>query len=403
MLGRLNYLASAAQFDLCGNCGSPSKSPFDFIYRADLPGGGSLPVLKVLLTNVCVNDCAYCVNQIGRDISRCSIKPEELAKTFMELHSKRIAQGLFLSSGIGTDASRTQESMINVVEILRHRYNFKGYIHLKILPGARFDCIEEACKLASRVSINIEAPTAHHLSVLSSKKDMQRDIMDRMRFIKKLYTKDKRTAPSGQTTQFVVGAAGERDIDILNTSTLLYDEIGLRRIYFSAFRPIPYSRLQDVIPTPPMREHRLYQADWLLRVYRFSPQDVSLATAKDGNLSLLKDPKLSIAQKQPWLFPVDVNTARYEELLRVPGIGPVSASRIVQTRKDSSITSVTQLAKMKVTIKWALPFIWFKSMLQEEKQARFTFDVEENVDMMPDFPANEMQPAVPICENNLIR
>jgi predicted DNA-binding helix-hairpin-helix protein len=117
----------------------------------------------------------------------------------------------------------------------------------------------------------------------------------------------------------------------------------------------------------------------------------------------LKDPKLSIAQKQPWLFPVDVNTARYEELLRVPGIGPISARRIVQTRKDSSITSVTQLAKMKVTIKWALPFVWFKSMLQEEKQARFVFDVEEKIEMMPDFPANEMQPAVPICENNLIR
>ena len=393
MLERLNYLASAAQFDLCGNCGSPSKFPLDFIYRADLPGGGSLPVLKVLLTNVCVNDCAYCVNQVGRDISRCSFQPEELARTFMDLHYKSIAQGLFLSSGIGTDASRTQESMIKVVEILRRRYGFKGYIHLKILPGAPFDAIEEACKLASRVSINIEAPTAQHLSVLSSKKDLQHDILDRMRFIQSLSTGDGRMAPAGQTTQFVVGAAGERDIDILNTSESLYNEIGLKRIYFSAFRPVLHSRLEDVMPTPPMREHRLYQADWLLRVYRFSPQEVNLATGKDGNLALSKDPKLSITQKQPWLFPVDVNTARYEELLRVPGIGPVSAKRIMQTRKDHSIDSVPQLNKMKVTVKWALPFIWFKSMLQEEKQARFTFDTEEIGYSMPSFATNEMQPA----------
>ena len=391
MLERLNYLASAAQFDLCGNCGSPSKSPLDFIYQADLPGGGSLPVLKVLLTNVCVNDCAYCVNQVGRDISRCSYQPEELARTFMDLHYKSIAKGLFLSSGIGTNASRTQESMIKVVEILRHRYSFKGYIHLKILPGAPFDCIEEACKLANRVSINIEAPTTQYLSVLSSKKDLQHDIMDRMRFIQSLSTKDGHKATAGQTTQFVVGAAGEKDIDILNASERLYSEIGLKRIYFSAFQPIACSRLENVVPTPLMREHRLYQADWLLRVYRFSPQEVNLATGKDGNLSFSKDPKLIIAQKQPWLFPVDLNTARYEELLRVPGIGPVSAKKIIETRKDHSITSVLQLKKMKVTVQWALPFIWFKSMLHEEKQARFVFDTEEIADAIHSSPTDEIQ------------
>jgi predicted DNA-binding helix-hairpin-helix protein len=383
MLERLNYLASAAQFDLCGNCGSPSKTPLDYIYRADLPGGGSIPVLKILLTNVCVNDCAYCVNQVGRDIPRCSFQPEELAKTFIDLNSKRIARGLFLSSAIGIDATRTQESMIKVVEILRHHYGYKGYIHLKILPGARYDAIEEACRLASRVSINIEAPTARHLAILSGKKDMQNDILDRMRFIKRLGSKDGSVAPSGQTTQFVVGAAGEKDTDILNTTEYLYGEIGLKRTYFSAFQPIQHSRLENVNPTPPMREHRLYQADWLLRVYRFSSQEVNLAAGNDGNLSLLKDPKLIIAQKQPWLFPVDINTARYEELLRVPGIGPVSAKRIVQARKSGSILSVQQLKKMKIPTKWTLPFIWFKSMLQEERQARVPFDNEESVDLVP--------------------
>lgn len=389
MLERLNYLASAAQFDLCGNCGSSSKSPLDFIHRADLPSGGSVPVLKVLLTNVCVNDCAYCVNQIGRDIPRCSFQPEELARTFIELHSKRIAQGLFLSSGVGIDATRTQEAMIKVVEILRHHYSFKGYIHLKILPGARLDCIEQACKLASRVSINIEAPTAQYLSALSSKKDLQHDILDRMRFIQRLSTKDGHITPSGQTTQFVVGAAGERDVDILSTTGYLYEEIGLKRIYFSAFQPIKNSRLEDVSPTPPMREHRLYQADWLLRVYRFTPQEVNLAAGRDGNLSLVKDPKLTIAQKQPWLFPIDLNTAGYEELLRVPGIGPISAKRILQMRKDCSITSVQQLKKMKIQTKWALPFVWFKSMLQEERQTRLPFDTEGRDDIVPFVPTSE--------------
>lgn len=289
----------------------------------------------------------------------------------MEFHRRRLVQGLFLSSGIGSDASRTMESMIKVVDILRHRYEFKGYVHLKILPGAAFSCVEAACQLASRVSINIEAPTVQHLARLSRKKDLHDGIVERMRWVKQVMQKNEFWVPSGQTTQFVVGAAGETDRDILNTTGALYREIGLRRAYFSAFHPIFNSRLEDARPAPPIRQHRLYQADWLLRVYGFAQSEVEVALNEVGNLPFRKDPKMVIAEKQAWLFPVDINKASHEELLRVPGIGPVSARRIAEARRDHSIVSVEQLKKMKVVTKRALPYIWFQGMLSHEKQSSF--------------------------------
>ncbi len=380
-MDKLSTLTAAARFDICGcgGAGPAAKSPLGIIYNAALPGGGCIPLLKVLLTNICVNDCAYCVNQIGRDIPRCSFQSEELAKLFMELYAKRLVQGLFLSSGIGPDTSRTMESMIKVVEILRYRYKFKGYIHLKILPGARFDCIEAACRLASRVSVNIEAPTALHLARLSRKKDLHHGILERMRWVKRLISKDEKLVPSGQTTQFVVGAAGETDHDILRATKALYSEVSLRRIYFSAFRPITNSPLEELQPTPPMREHRLYQADWLLRVYRFSLDEVGLAIDSNGSLSLGKDPKLTIARKQPWLFPLDLNKAAYEELIRVPGIGPTSAKRIIEARREHSIFSRQQLKKMRVATNRAIPFIWFKGMLDYEKQTSFMPQLDDAI------------------------
>jgi putative DNA modification/repair radical SAM protein len=388
-MDKLSTLVAAARFDICGcgGAGPAAKSPLGIIYHAALPGGGCMPLLKVLLTNICVNDCAYCVNQIGRDIPRCSFHTQELAKLFMELHTKRLVQGLFLSSGIGPDASRTMESMIEVVEILRHRYGFKGYIHLKILPGTRFDCIEAACRLASRVSVNIEAPTAPHLARLSRKKDLHHGILERMRWVKQIVSKNENLVPSGQTTQFVVGAAGETDRDILRATKALYSEISLRRIYFSAFRPITNSPLEELQPTPPVREHRLYQADWLLRVYRFSLDEVGLALDSNGSLSLGKDPKLTIARKQPWLFPLDLNKAAYEELIRVPGIGPTSAKRIVEARREHSISSRQQLKKMGVATSRALPFIWFKSMLPDEKQMSFMPQLDDDI--------NQLAPSLP--------
>lgn len=370
-MAKLDTLIASARYDVCGYTAGPARSPQRFIHRAALPAGGASPLFKVLLTNVCVNDCAYCVNQVGRDCPRYSFQPEELARLFMDLHQKRLVRGLFLSSGIGVDVSRTMQAMIDTVDILRHRYGFGGYVHLKVLPGAPFDCVAEACRLASRVSVNMEAPTPQHLAKLSARKDLAEDIVERMRWVKQLTDADPQLVPSGQTTQFVVGAAGETDHDILSTAQALYSQMQLRRVYFSGFRPVRDSRLECVRPAPPLREHRLYQADWLIRVYGFSPQEIELALGRNGNLRLDMDPKLSIARRQPWLFPVDINRASYEDLLRVPGIGPVSARRIVESRREHSISSLQQLQKMGVAARRAAPFVWFHGMGKAEKQASF--------------------------------
>ncbi len=377
---RLDTLAAAAKFDVCGYNGPNGDlpSPERFIYRAALPAGGCTSLFKVLLTNVCTNDCAYCVNQVGRDCPRAAFQPDELAGTFMELYRKRMVEGIFLSSAIAGSATRTQEKMVNTVEILRKRYSFNGYVHLKILPGADHASVEAGCKLASRVSINMEAPTAAHLSRLSSRKNILDGIIEPMKWVKDLVAKNEMLVPSGQTTQFVVGAADETDRDLLHTVAALYRDIGMRRVYFSAFKPVSQSRLEDHPPTPPIRQHRLYQTDWLLRVYGFSSAEVELALEPQGRLPLKTDPKLAIARKQPGLYPLDVNKAGYEDLLRVPGIGPVSANRILEARQTHSVNSVEQLRKMKVVTKRAMAYLWFKGMLEWEKQLSLMPQVDDS-------------------------
>jgi predicted DNA-binding helix-hairpin-helix protein len=201
-----------------------------------------------------------------------------------------------------------------------------------------------------------------------------------MRWVKQIAARNEGALRSGQTTQFVVGAAGETDRDILRTTVALYREVELRRAYFSAFQPIEDSPLEGREATPPLREHRLYQADWLLRIYGFSPAEVEMALGTGGDLSLTRDPKLTIARKQPWLFPVDVNRASREELLRVPGIGPVSAGRIVEARREHSISAVWQLKKMGVVAGRATPFIWFQGILPTERQMCFLPELDDQPD-----------------------
>ncbi len=384
-LDKLEILGPAAEYDTCNDCCSnPSlqvHNPWRYIYHASLPSGGLIALFKVLMTNVCTNDCAYCANQTGRDIPRTTFQADELANLFLSLYRKRMVQGLFLSSAMGINPPRTMEAMLKTVEILRYTHKFHGYIHLKILPGTTPQYIDAACRLANRVSINIEAPTPEYLSRLSSQKDLTHGIITPMQIIKNIMEKNKDAVPAGQTTQFVVGAAGESDRDILHTTTSLYQDIGLKRVYFSAFQPIRNSRLEHISPTPPIREHRLYQTDWLLRVYDFNKQELELALSDSGNLSLTYDPKTIIAHRQPWLFPVDIDQASYTELLRVPGIGPVSAKRIIRIRKDHSIVSVKQLSKMGVIIKQAVPFIRFKSMLSSERQ--LALPLFENTERVP--------------------
>ncbi|MBU2536178.1 MAG: helix-hairpin-helix domain-containing protein [Chloroflexi bacterium] len=376
---KLKDLSAAAKYDICGYSGVRDflPSPQRFIYRSTLPGGGSVCLFKVLLTNVCMNDCAYCTNRVARDFPRRAFRPEELARVFMQLYQRRMVRGLFLSSGVADNPTRTMEAMVNTVEILRHRYGFTGYIHLKILPGAAFDCVAEGCKLADRVSVNMEAPTVKHLARLSKRKDLHQNIVAPMQWVKKLMASDERLVPSGQTTQFVVGAAGESDLDILRTTSALYHEVELRRTYFSPFRPVRDSPLEGLPPANPLRAHRLYQSDWLLRIYGFPLKEVELALGEKGNLSLRKDPKLVIAENQPWLFPVDINRASHEELLRVPGVGPISAQRIIESRREHSIDSMLQLRKMRVVTSRAAAYIWFQGMLEWEKQASFIPNLDE--------------------------
>jgi len=377
----LRILAASARFDVCGSGVQEMRSenlPPHFIHRAALPDGGCTALLKVLMTNACINDCDYCVSAASRNVRRAAFKPDELAGLFMELNRRRLAEGIFLSSGIAQSPDCAMEGIIKTAEILRRKRGFKGYIHAKMLPGASADRIEAICALASRVSVNIEAPSAAHLKRLSSQKNLLEGILAPMRQARNLHEAQPHLIPSGQTTQFVVGAAGEKDADILGTTTNLYQEMGLERIYYSAYQPIAGTRLEGVPATSPWRQHRLYQADWLLRNYGFPWTEVSLALDRGGNLPLKTNPKLAIARARPWLFPVDVNRAGYDELLRVPGIGPLSARRIVEARSIHAVSSLESLRQLHVRYREALPYIWFKGMTTFAKQMSFFPKLEED-------------------------
>jgi putative DNA modification/repair radical SAM protein len=318
-------------------------------------GGRTVKLLKVLQTNVCEFDCFYCEHRASRDVPRTYVSPEELAKTFMQLHRARLVEGLFLSSGITRKVDTMQERIVQTAEILRRRYRFKGYIHLKVMPGSSPAAVERTVQLADRVSLNLEAPTPQHLSRLSSKKEFLDAILTRMVWINRLTEEQPGLARAGQITQFVVGAVGESDLDLLQTTDRLYREIRLRRAYFSAFSPVPGTPLDHVPPAPLLRQHRLYQADWLLRFYGFSVGE--LAFDERGLLPLAADPKLAWALRHPERFPLELSTAPPELLLRVPGIGPLSAKRIAEVRRTTAITDLKQLTRLGVVAKRAAPFL----------------------------------------------
>jgi len=325
------------------------------IHVSPVGNGKTVRLLKVLQTNICEFDCFYCEHRAGRDVPRTYVSPEELARTFMTLHRKRFVEGLFLSSGITRKIDTMQERMVQTAEILRKRYAFKGYIHLKILPGASHAAVEQTLRLASRVSLNLEAPTPHHLAKLSSRKSFLDDMLTRMVWAKRLKQEHPGLIPAGQITQFVVGAAGETDQDLLTATDRLYGEIGLRRAYFSAFSPIPDTPLDHHPPAPLLRQHRLYQADWLMRFYGFSISE--LVFDERGHLPMAFDPKMAWAIGHPEFFPLEIIRADYEKLLRVPGIGPISANRIVELRRSSVITDARQLTRLGVVMKRAAPYL----------------------------------------------
>jgi len=343
LLQKIDLLGESARFDICRGCGSHDSRVKDdlgrWIYPAVRPDGKRIDMLKILQSNVCEKDCAYCANRSGRDVRRISFKPDELAQGFSELLRRGRVQGLFLSSGVCGSTAHATERMLATVEILRRRYLFGGYIHLKILPGADDASIEAAVRMADRVSVNLEAPNALRIGALSKGKDFERDLLAPLRKADKIRRYAGRSV--SMTTQFVVGAAGECDSEILTTSTQLYSGIHLARAYYSAFQPIGDTPLENHPPTPAWREHRLYQADFLLRQYGFALQEIVFQP--DGNLAREVDPKLQWAIHHPEFFPLEINSASPEELLRVPGIGPVSARRIVQQRGKARLRELSHI------------------------------------------------------------
>jgi predicted DNA-binding helix-hairpin-helix protein len=270
----ITALAAAAEFDICTSCDAPvdiANPVAGAITRLQRPGGGCLSVLKVLLTDACQFDCHYCANRAERRFRRHAFTPDAMSRTFLDLRDRGLVDGLFLSSGIGRSAARSMSDIVTTAEILREKHGFRGYLHLKVLPGAPRDCVERAVEMADRVSVNMEAPTQRRLDCLAPSKQLSEDVIRRMHWIRQAADRlGKGRLKSGQTTQFVVGAAGESDREIISTLSRVYGEHSLRRAYFSSFNPLPGTPWEGKPPASTMREHRLYQADFLHRLYGFA-------------------------------------------------------------------------------------------------------------------------------------
>jgi putative DNA modification/repair radical SAM protein len=377
---KLEVLGAAAKYDICASTSIKSGRPTGRdtigshapagICHSYTPDGRCVSLLKVLMTNSCRNDCQYCVNRVSNDFERSSFEPEELAKLFIELYRRNYLEGIFLSSAVQKSSDYTMGKMIQTAEILRHRFNYRGYIHLKALPHTSSNLIERGAQLADRMSVNLESPTPDRLKLIAAEKNFMLDLIAPIDVIQKQIQKGRLKA--GQTTQFVVGAAGETDLELLKTTNWLYKSKGLKRAYFSAYIPPALTTWRSNAPSQPpnhqaplIREHRLYQADWLMRFYEFKLEDLVLQT--DSNLSLELDPKMVAALKHREQFPLEINTAPFKALLRIPGVGPTAAKRIWRVRKEHRFTDISELKNVGVVIKRAKPFI----LLNGKKQGSF--------------------------------
>lgn len=360
-LDKLKILGEGAKYDVCASTASRTskvknaslgKTMPSGVCHSFTPDGRCISLFKVLLTNYCERDCAYCPNQAGLDIPRVRFTPEELAKLFLEFYRRNYVEGLFLSSGMWHSSQSTMSETIKVAEILRTRYKFDGYIHLKVLPGASDSEVQTAIKLANRVSLNMEAPSAEHLAKLSRRKSFHDELIGGMAKISHHLSQQPGVSHS---TQYIVGAAGESDRDIVLSANTLYKTFRLKRAYFSAFQPVEHTPLADLSPVPTLRESRLYQTDFLLRLYGFTTDE--LVFEPSGNLDYSLDPKLAHALYNPNLFPLEINKAPYNKLLKVPGIGPRSAEKIVQVRRHHAFKDIAELRNAGIVLKRALSFI----------------------------------------------
>jgi putative DNA modification/repair radical SAM protein len=365
---KLRILADAAKYDAsCASSGAPKRSArtsglgstSNGICHAYTPDGRCVSLLKILLTNYCLFDCAYCVNRRSSNVERARFAVKDVVTLTLEFYKRNYIEGLFLSSGIIRSPDDTMEQLIAVARTLRCEHNFQGYIHLKTIPEASPWLIEQAGLWADRLSINLELPTDRSLEELAPEKQAVtiRAAMGQMsERIEEAKADGRKFSPAGQSTQMIVGADATSDEAVLNTSASLYRHYGLRRVYYSAFSPIPDA--SKVLPSksPPLqRENRLYQADWLLRHYGFTVDEIA-GGGEGGMLDLAVDPKTAWALKNRHRFPVDVNTAEREMLLRVPGLGTRAVDKIVAARRHTTLR-LADIARLTGALKRARPFI----------------------------------------------
>ncbi len=373
---KLEILADAAKYDAsCASSGTVKRNSKDGkgigstegmgICHAYAPDGRCISLLKILLTNSCIFDCHYCINRKSSNVRRARFTAKEVVDLTMSFYKRNYIEGLFLSSGIIGSSNYTMEQLVEVARSLREDHHFRGYIHLKTIPDADPALVELAGLHADRVSINVELPTTSGLARLAPDKSasriegamgaMKESIAD-ARDATKRYKSAPRYAPAGQSTQMIVGADSATDSDIVMRASGLYDSFKMRRVYYSAFSPIPDASTILPLKRPPlMREHRLYQSDWLMRFYGFAPAEVQAAT-DDGMLPLDVDPKLAWALKFRGLFPVDINRAPRETMLRIPGLGVRAVDRIIASRRTRRLR-LDDVARLTVSVKKIRPFI----------------------------------------------
>jgi putative DNA modification/repair radical SAM protein len=368
---KLEILADAAKYDAsCASSGAAKRDSLDGkgmgstdgmgICHSYAPDGRCISLLKILLTNFCIYDCLYCVNRVSSNVARARFTIDEVVQLTLDFYARNYIEGLFLSSGIIRDADYTMEQLVAVARKLREEHDFRGYIHLKAIPDANADLLARAGAYADRVSVNIELPQEDSLGRLAPEKSAQtiRQSMAQLRTHIEAANEDAKApsfAPGGQSTQVIVGADDSTDQAIIEKSATLYSSYRLRRVYYSAFSPIPdASKRLPVKAAPLLREHRLYQADWLLRFYGFDATEIFAQS--DGMLDLDVDPKLAWALKHRERFPLDINTCSREELLRVPGFGTKAVDRILAARVIRKIR-LEDLQRLRVPVKRVLPFI----------------------------------------------
>ncbi|NOT05155.1 MAG: radical SAM protein [Anaerolineales bacterium] len=355
-------------------CFSPKEKDQAFVHPAQLPNGQKIMLLKTLLSSACERDCFYCPFRAGRDFRRATFNPDEFAGLFSKLNQSGAAEGVFLSSGLAGGGVRTMDKLLDTADILRKKHQYKGYLHLKIMPGSEKDQVYRAMQLADRVSINLEAPNTERLAKLAPHKVFMEELLRPLKWVEEI----RRTVPAykfwngrwpSSVTQFVAGGSDESDLELLTTTNWLNKNVRLKRAYFSAFHPIRNTPLENKPAVDPMREHRLYQASFLLRDYGFDLEDLPFTDS--SNLPLNADPKQAWAQLYLVNRPIEINKAEKRELIRIPGIGLKGADAILNARRLNKLRDLSSLKKLGIIAERAAPYVLLDGRKSDQQLVLF--------------------------------